>query len=118
MKTLFSLLKLIPAFQKLLNEFFEGERAELKQQIDDWQRIATSHGKDAMKWEAQAQENARQADSLRLYAQAHEKTIETMRAEIQELRNATTKKLQAIDSLDSESVFNATLYSPRSTPRS
>ena len=118
MKTLFNLLKLIPAFQKLLNEFFESERAELKKQIDFYANLEKAQSKRAREFEDKAAQAQQQITQLRAHIGTLEQVIRDRKAEIEELRNATTKKLQAVDDMDSESVFNTTLYSPRSTPRS
>lgn len=116
MKYLFNLLKLFPAFQKLLNEFFEGERAELKAQVSDYQKLTSDWMKEAQTASGKAQESEYQAQKLRQHIGSLENAISIKNAELKELRNATTAKLQAVDSLDSESVFNASLYSPKPGP--
>ena len=118
MKTLFNLLKLIPAFQKLLNEFFESERAELKKQIRYAENEASLYKRNADDFMAKWVELSLTVSDLRESVEMQKGIIAKRDAEIEELRNATTKKLQAVDDMDSESVFNTTLYSPRSTPRS
>jgi len=118
MGLLFKLLRLIPAFQKLLNENFESERKELQEQVADWQKVTSGWTKDAMKQAARADAAEHQVYLLSGQVNELQGRIENREREIERLQNATTAKLQAVDDLDSESVFNATLYSPRSTPRS
>jgi len=118
MKTLFNLLKLIPAFQKLLNEFFESERKQYEQDLVDYKKFADDAIAAVRMHRERADAAEAEAEKLRAHIGTLEQVIRDRKAEIEELRNATTKKLQAVDDMDSESVFNATLFQPRSTPRS
>jgi uncharacterized coiled-coil DUF342 family protein len=118
MKFLFNLLKLFPAFQKLLNEFVANENAELKKQAEAWQERFLDMRTAAENYATEAKAAAQVADAYRLNMESALAKIEQRDAEIEELRNERTEKLQAVDNLDSESVFNATLFQPRSTPRS
>lgn len=117
MKLLFKLLQLIPAFQKLLNEHFESERKELQERIKSWQETWADASNDAIEQAKRADAAEHQAYLLNGQVNELQGRIENREREIERLQNATTAKLKAIDALDSESVFNATLYSPRSTPR-
>lgn len=116
MKLLFQLLKLFPQFQRLLSAHFAAERAELQAQIEAYRgtlAATNAHLKiaaDATDYQEKlAIRYAGEAQVLR--GQIAERD-----AQIASLRNETTKKLQAVDALDSESVFNATLYSPKPPP--
>lgn len=117
MKLLFKLLQLIPAFQKLLNDHFESERKELQEQVESWQKSWQIVNRDAIEQSKRAAAAEHQAYLLNGQVNELQGRIENRDAEIERLQNATTAKLKAVDALDSESVFNATMYSPRSTPR-
>lgn len=117
MKLLFKLLQLFPAFQKLLNEHFESERKELEKQVEAWQGRFLDMRTAAERYATESQIAARRIEQLAKEGLERLDTIRARDAEIERLQNATTAKLKAVDALDSESVFNATLYSPRTTPR-
>ena len=116
MQTLFNLLKLIPAFQKLLNDFFEGERAELKKQIDFYSNLEKAQSKRAREFEDKAAQAQQRVSQLRQHIDSLENAISIKNAEIERLRNATTEKLKAIDSLPADDVWNAQVFSPKPRP--
>lgn len=117
MKYIFELLKLFEGFRKLLNEHFESERKELQEQAESWQKAWSSATKAALNEAKRADAAEHRAYLLNGQVNELQGRIENREREIERLQNATTAKLKAVDALDSESVFNATLYSPRTTPR-
>lgn len=115
MKTLFNLLKLFPAFQKLLNEFAANENAELKKQAEAWQGRFLDMRTAAENYATEAKAVAQVADAYRLNMESALAKIEQRDAEIEELRNATTKKLQAVDTLPADDVWNG-VFRPKPRP--
>jgi len=109
MKFLFNLLKLFPAFQKLLSDFFEGERAELKKQIDDYEAQRKEACAAALKQRLRADAAEAEAEKLRAHIGTLEQVIQDRKVEIEELRNARTEKLQAVDSLPADDVWAGVL---------
>ena len=117
MRFIFELLKLFESFRKLLNEHFESERKELQEQVERWQKSWQDTNRDMTEQAKRAAAVEHQAYLLNSQVNELQGRIENREREIERLQNATTAKLKAVDDLDSESVFNATLYSPRTTPR-
>ena len=109
MKFLFNLLKLFPAFQKLLNEFVANENAELKKQAEAWQERFLDMRTAAENYATEAKAAAQVADAYRLNMESALAKIEQRDAEIEELRNARTEKLQAVDSLPADDVWAGVL---------
>lgn len=117
MKYLFEFLKLFEGFRKLLNAHFESERKELQEQVERWQKSWQDTNRDMIEQAKRAAAAEQVAYTWQQNTEAAIRKIEERDAEIERLQNATTAKLKAVDDLDSESVFNATLYSPRTAPR-
>lgn len=109
LKILFAILKMFPQGLALLDDYFAAERAELKRQVDDWQKEANGFTKIALRHQAEAEKYQHDAyllanESIQIAAKLKERD-----AEIASLKNGTTKKLQAVDAMSSEDVFNASL---------
>ena len=82
MKFLFNLLKLFPAFQKLLNEFVANENAELKKQAEAWQERFLDMRTAAENYATEAKAAAQVADAYRLNMESALAKIEQRDAEI------------------------------------
>lgn len=115
MKTLFNLLKLFPAFRKLLNDFFESERKELQGRITELNDVIVESIKDALDLDQKAAEKERENENLRAHISTLLSDISDRDAQIAELKNATTEKLQAVDSLPADDVWNG-VFRPKPGP--
>jgi len=118
MKYIFELLKLFEGFRKLLNEHFESERKELQERADKYFQTCTKLDKAYDDVLSRALEAEGEVFDLKSQVNDLSTKLVLRNLEIQELKNATTAKLKAVDTMPADDVFNAPVFQPRSTPRS
>ena len=109
LKILFAILQYLPAFQKLLSEFFAEERAELQAQIDGYEQGARIHLASVEGWAQRAKNAQADADNLRSHISSLENAIRIKSAEIKRLQNETQQRLKAVAAMSTEDAFNASL---------
>ena len=120
LKLLFQLLKTLPAFQRLLSEHFDAERAELQEQVKSWQDTWLDTQRDCRRLDQAATAAREDVDRLISTNLQLQLEIAARNNEIAELKNATTQKLEDVDVLPADAVWDASVdvRGPKPAPRS
>lgn len=107
LKILFTILKLFPQGLALIQQYNAAESAKLEKQVADYRLKSLSDAAEIEKLQGVVRDWRKKADLLTAEIQIIETTVRERNAEIERLQNETQQRLKAVDSMDSESVFNA-----------
>lgn len=109
LKLLFKILQALPKFQALLSEYFAQQNAATEKALADYKLQSLNQAatiehlqSERDQWRGIAKSNERQLEMA-------ENAIRLRECEIERLKNETAERRKAVESMDSEAVFNASI---------